>query len=505
VLDNQGRDGKYTPTVPVPALLSSRRKTATAVVVCLGMAMLFLDTAVVNTALPSIARDLHADLSGLQWVVDAYTLVLAATVLSAGSIGDRRGRRHLFAIGMVVFTVSSLASALAPDIGFLDGARAAQGLGSAMMLTTGLAILADAFPAAERAKAMAAYGATIGAAYALGPAVGGALTSWLGWRSVFYVNIPLGVLALAGTYAWLRESRDPRARRLDWPGQLALCGGLFLLVLALLRGNDEGWGSTPIIAELAGAGVLLVAFVIAESSTATPMLPLRMFARRDFSAAQAVSLAISAGFFALYLYLTLYLQNVLGLSPLRAGAALLPGTILLFLVSARSAKLANRFSLGLLLTSALVLVAVGVALISVVGLHSSWTVMLPGFLLACVGTGIVNPASAILGMSAGPPEDSGLLAGVMNTFRYAGIAIGVAVFGTLLPAGATDGLGSPSAFLTGFHHALLVGSAISLAGAVAVPLLIGTRRARTDAPSVDADEPAGIPAGRGAGEGGQAA
>lgn len=495
--DKQHRGGQHPETPAAPAPLPPRRKWATAAIVCLGIAMLCLDSAVVNTALPSIARNLHAGLSGLQWVVDAYTLALAAVVLSMGSIGDRRGRRRVFAIGMVVFTASSLASALAPNIGFLDGARAVQGLGGATMFATGLAILADAFPPAERAKSMAAYGATIGAAFALGPAVGGTLTTWFGWRSVFYVNVPLGVLALIGTYAWVRESRHPHARRLDWTGQLTLSGGLFLLVLALLRGNDEGWGSAPIIAELAGAGVLLVAFVIAEAVATTPMLPLRMFARRDFSATQVTSFAISAGFFALYLYMTLYLQDVLGLSPMRAGLALLPGTALIFLVSGASAPVAGRFSPGLLLPGALLLVGGGVALITIAGPHSSWTVILPGLLIACVGTGIVNPVSAILGMSAGAPEDSGLLAGAMDAFRYAGIAVGVAAYGALLPAGAGTGHGSADAFVTGFRHALLAGGAVSLAGAVAVMLLIGTRRARPDVTSPDPEELASAPAASG--------
>jgi EmrB/QacA subfamily drug resistance transporter len=497
LFDNQDRGGKYTETVAVPALLSTRRKWATTLVVCTGVTMLCLDTAVVNTALPSIARNLHAGLSGLQWVVDAYTLALAAVVLTMGSIGDRRGRRRVFAIGMLVFTAASLASALAPNIGFLDGARAVQGLGSATMFATGLAILADAFPPAELANPMAAYGAAIGVAYALGPTIGGALTTWLGWRSVFYINIPIGVLALFGSYAWVRESRHPHARQLDWSGQLTLSGGLFLLVLALLRGNDEGWGSAPIIAELAGAGVLLVAFVIAEAVVKTPMLPLRMFARRDFSAAQVVSFAISAGFFALYLYMTLYLQNVLGLSPLHAGLTLLPGTLLLFFVSATSARLASRFSPGQLLPPALAIVAVGVALLALAGPHSSWTVILPGFFLACVGTGIVNPVSGILGMSAGAPEDSGLLAGVMDTFRYGGIAVGVAAFGALLPAGGGLGHGSADAFVTGFRHAVFVGAAVALVGAIATMILIGTRHAAADATSVETEELADAPAAPG--------
>jgi EmrB/QacA subfamily drug resistance transporter len=456
------------------------RKRATVIIVCLSTAMLCLDVAVVNTALPRIQRDLHAGLSGLQWVVDAYTVVIAAVVLSAGSIGDRRGRRRVFRIGMVTFTAASLACALAPNIAVLDVARGVQGLGAGMMFATALAILADAFPPSQLAGPMAAYGATIGASFAVGPAVGGALTSWLGWRAVFFINIPLGVLALLGSYAWLRESRHPHARRIDWAGQVTLTAGLFLLVLALLRGNDDGWGSAHILAELAAAGALLVAFVIAEAATRTPLLPLGMFASRDFSAAQVVSFAVGAGFFGLYLYITLYLQDVLGLSPLRAGLTMLPGSILIFLVSAASAPLIRRIGPAVLLGGGLVLVAGGVALMGIVGPRSSWTAMQPGLLIACLGTGIINPASAALGMRSGPAADSGLLAGALNTFRNTGVAVGVAAFGALLPAGDAVGRGSADAFVTGFRHAVLAGSAVSLLGAVAAAILLGTRRARPD-------------------------
>lgn len=213
----------------------------TLAVVCLATAMLMLDIAVVNTALPKIAADLHSGLTGIQWIVDAYTLALATVVLTAGSLADRIGRRLIFASGMGLFTATSLACALASDIAVLDVARAVQGIGAAMMFASSLAILADAFPTARgRTKAFAVYGATIGASFAVGPLVGGLLTSGISWRAVFYVNVPLGIAALAGTYAWLRESRDPSPRAIDRIGQVTLTGGLFLLVLALLRGNQEG-------------------------------------------------------------------------------------------------------------------------------------------------------------------------------------------------------------------------------------------------------------------------
>ncbi|MBV9336193.1 MAG: MFS transporter, partial [Solirubrobacterales bacterium] len=292
--------------------ISRRRQRGTLAIVCLATMILCLDIAVANSALPSIGRALHAGLGGVQWVVDAYTLTLAAFVLSAGSIADRRGRRLVFLAGTLVFTGASLACAVSGSILFLDLARAVQGLGAAMMFATALAILAHAFPEPrERAGAMAAFGASVGASFTIGSVVGGGLTSWLGWRSVFYVNLPLGLIALLGTVAWVRESRDSRGHKLDLFGQVTAAAGLFLLVLALLRGNTDGWGSPRTIAELVGALVMGVAFVAIEQRVAAPMLPLEMFKRRDFTAAQIAAFAISSTFFAIYLYITLYLQDVL--------------------------------------------------------------------------------------------------------------------------------------------------------------------------------------------------
>ena len=463
--------------------LAPRFKRGTLATVCLATMMLLLDIAVVNAALPSISRDLHAGLTGVQWVVDAYTLTLAALVLTAGSVADRRGRSRVFTLGIVVFTTASLACALANSIVLLDGARAVQGLGGAMMFSTALAILADAFPEPrERAGAMAAFGATIGASVAIGCIIGGGLTSWLGWRSVFFINLPLGLIGLIGTCAWIRESRDPARRRLDWPGQITVAGGMFLLVLALLRGNTDGWGSARTVAEFAGAAAMVIAFVAIERRVRAPMLPLEMFKRRDFTAAQIAAFAISSTFFAIYLYITLYLQDVLKLSPLDAVLTYLPGTTLVLIISGASAKLAHRISPAALLGAGLVLVAAGLALLTMIGAHSSWTVTLPGILLASLGTGIFNPTVATLALGAGPPESSGLLAGVNDAARQGGIAVGTAAFGALIPAGAALGRGSAVAYVQGLHHALILGAAVAAAGAAATVALLGTRRVRQRSP-----------------------
>jgi EmrB/QacA subfamily drug resistance transporter len=466
------------------AMYSPSKRRGTLMVVCVATAMLMLDIAVVNTALPYMARDLHAGLTGVQWVVDAYTLALAALVLSAGSVSDRRGRRLVFATGMALFTTASLACGLSSNVAMLDTARAVQGTAAALMFASSLAILADAFPAPrELGRAMAAYGATIGASFAVGPAVGGALTSGLGWRTVFFINIPLGLLALAGTFAWVRESRGGRARRLDWPGQITLSAGLFLLVLALLRANVDGWGSARTLVELGGASALLAAFGLIESRVHEPMLPLGLFTRRDFSAAQLAAFAISSSFFALYLYMTLYLQNVLGLSALDSGLVYVPGSMLLFGVSAASSQLTARYRPGAVVVSGLMLVSAGLVLMLIVGARTSWTAILPGDLLVCVGTGLFNPANATLALSLASGDESGLMAGANDVFRQGGMALGVAAFGALVPAAAALGHGGHEAYVTGLHHALLIGAGVSLAGAVATAALIGRPdRRRRDEP-----------------------
>jgi EmrB/QacA subfamily drug resistance transporter len=453
--------------VHAPSTTTGFNQKGTLAVVCLATAMLMLDIAVVNTALSHIASDLNSSLTGLQWIVDAYTLALATVVLTAGSLADRLGRRRIFAWGMGIFTVTSLWCAVATSIGELDAARAVQGIGAAMMFASSLAVLADAFPgAAERAKAFAVYGATIGASFAVGPLVGGALTSYVSWRAVFFVNVPLGILTIAATYAWVRESKESRARRLDIPGQLTLTGGLFLLVFALLRGNDEGWSSTSIVLSLAGAVVLLAAFVYAEARSREPMLALDLFRRPAFTGAQVAAFAISASFFAIFLYTTLYLQEILHLSPIQAGLVYLPGTFLIFLVSGISAQLVSKVPPSVLVVTGLMLVAAGLGLILLADANSTWTALMPGILLCCLGTGLFNPAVVAIALGSVSEEQSGLAAGTNDAFRQGGIAVGVAVFGAVVPAASALGGGSPADYVTGMHHAAIIAAAVAGIGAI---------------------------------------
>jgi EmrB/QacA subfamily drug resistance transporter len=456
---------------------NSISRRVTLAVVCLATAMLMLDIAVVNTALSSISNDLNTGLSGLQWVIDAYTLALATIVLSAGSLADRLGRRRVFLVGLGVFTVSSLACALSGSIVMLDAARAVQGLGAAAMFAVSLALLAHAYPGVrERAGALAVYGATIGASFAVGPLVGGVLTSGLSWRWIFLVNIPIGIIAIAATLARVEESRDPLARSIDWLGQFLLGGGLFLLVLALLRGNDQGWGSTAVVAQLSGAAVLLALFAYVEQRVKEPMLPLKFFRNRGFAATQAGTVAISASFFAAFIYTTLYLQNVLGLSAIETGLVYLPGTVIMFVVSGASAQLAEKVSPRLMISGGLALVGVGMLLMTLAGVGSSWTIILPGEVIALIGTGLFNPAMSGVAMGSLPQRHSGLAAGAYDTFRQAGMAVGIAALGALIPASSALGHGNPQDYVRGLHEALVVGAAVALLGALATARLLRGRK-----------------------------
>ena len=444
--------------------------------VCTATAILMLDIAVVNTALPSIGEDLDTGIGGLQWVVDAYTLALAAVVLTAGSLADRFGRRRVFACGLVVFSVASAACAAAGSIEMLHAARAIQGLGAAILFATSLALLADAFPIErERTGALAAYGATIGASFAIGPAVGGVLTTALGWRWVFLVNIPIGIAALAVTLREVRESRDPRAPRVDVPGLLSLTTGLFLLVFGLLRGNEDGWGSAVIVAALSGAAVLLAAFVAIEARSTHPMLPLELFRSRAFTGAQLDRVRD----------LRLVLRDLpllLDLPAERARAVRDRGRSGVRPQHARDGRRLRRHRAaqprvhpGVLVSGGLILVAAGMAMLTVAQVDSSWTVLLPGITVALVGTGLFNPSVSAVALNSVPAEQSGLAAGINDTFRQAGIAIGVAGLGALIPTGDLLRGGSAADYVDGMHTALLAGAVLAAAGAIAGALLIHNR------------------------------
>jgi EmrB/QacA subfamily drug resistance transporter len=471
--------------------------------VCVATFMLLLDITIVNVALPDIARDLRSSFSDLQWVIDAYALSLAALLLTAGSLADLFGRRLLFAAGLGLFTAASLLCALASSPLFLELARALQGIGAAAMFATSLALLAATFQGRERGTAFGVWGATTGAAVAVGPLVGGVLTESVGWQSIFLINVPIGIGAIAVTLTRVAESRDPDAAGVDWAGLVTFSGGLFLLIFALVRGNAEGWGSPLIVSFLIGAVVLLCGFVVVERRQARPMFDLTLLRKPAFAGASIAAFALSASLFSMFLYMTLYIQNALGYSPLQAGLRFLPTTLLSFFVAPIAGKLSARFPVRIMIGAGLGLVGIGLLLMARVDADSAWTVLLPGFLFAGVGTGLVNPPLASTAVGVVPPQRAGMGSGINSTFRQIGIATGIAGLGALFQqllqhratgalarvpaevlATGSPGVAGPSAaarhaylgvFTGALNDLFLVAGAVAIVGGVLSAVLIRRR------------------------------
>ena len=383
------------------------RKWWTLLAVCTATFMLLLDITIVNVALPAIEGALNASFSDLQWVVDAYALALATCVLTAGALADLFGRKRLFILGIGLFTIASALCGASNDALFLIIARGAQGVGGAMMFATALALLSQEFHGRERGTAFGIWGATIGAAVAIGPLAGGMLTSWLSWRWIFLVNIPIGAGAIVLSLAQLRESSDPEHSRLDPIGLVTLTGGLLCLILALIEGNAHGWTSTPIVSLFAAAAVLLALFVASQARSRLTMIDLSLFGRPAFVGAQITAFAISSTLFAMFLYLTLYLQNVLGLSPLQTGVRFLPLSVISFFAAPIAGRLSAFVPIRLLLGGGLALVALSLWLMSGITVSSGWTTLLPGFLVGGVGIGMVNAPLASTAVSTVRVERAG--------------------------------------------------------------------------------------------------
>jgi EmrB/QacA subfamily drug resistance transporter len=407
------------------------RKWWTLIAVSVAIFMLLLDITVVNVALPDIQRSLHSSFQDLQRVVNAYSLTLAAFLLTAGALADRFGRRLVFVTGLVVFTLSSAACGLAGTPLALNLARAVQGTGGAMMFATSLALIAGAFHGRERGVAFGVFGGVIGGAVAIGPIVGGVITSGIGWEWIFFVNVPIGIAAVALTLTQVSESRDPNGRGVDWLGLVTFSGSLFLLVFALIEGNEKGWGSTRIVSFLVASAALIVLFVIVEQRQQRPMLDLTLFRRPAFAGASIVAFAVSASMFSMFLYLTLYIQDVLGYGPLQAGLRFLPVTLLSFFVAPISGRLSVRVPVRLLLGCGLILVGVGLLAMTAIDASSGWTVLIPGFVLAGAGIGLINPPLASTAVGVVHHSRSGMASGINNTFRQVGIATGIAGLGAI--------------------------------------------------------------------------
>jgi EmrB/QacA subfamily drug resistance transporter len=470
-------------------------KWMTLLAVCIATFMLLLDITIVNVALPEISEDLGASFSDLQWVVDAYALGLASFLLLAGSLADRVGRRRIFTGGLILFVIASILCGLAGTPTVLNLARVLQGLGGAAMFATSLALIAQAFQGPDRATAFGAWGATIGAAVAIGPLVGGICTEAFGWESIFFLNIPIGAAGVFITRRFVAESKDPRERSIDWLGAGTFSAGLFLLVFALVRGNPEGWTDPLIIGCLCEAVALLLAFVAIELRAKDPTFDLGLLRNRSFNGVSIAAFGLSAAMFSMFLYLTLFLQNQLEYGPLEAGLRFLPMTLVSFVAAPIASRLAEGRPSRWFFGGGLLLVGLGLMLMRGVTPESDWEALLPGLLVAGLGVGIVNPIIASVAVGVVEPREAGMASGINSTFRQVGIATGIAALGAVFQAriesrtpGDTPGdvlsnvpLGDLPAAVRDAAHAgfvgalddiLLIAALVAFASAVGAALLV---------------------------------
>jgi EmrB/QacA subfamily drug resistance transporter len=414
------------------------KKWWTLVAVCAGTFMLLLDVTIVNVALPNIEMKLHAGFGDLQWVVDAYALSLASLLLTAGSLADRFGRRLLFGIGLAIFTVGSLLCGVAQNAEMLILSRAGQGVGGAIMFATSLALLAQSFRGRERGTAFGVWGATTGVATALGPILGGAITSGISWRGIFLVNVPIGVAALAVTVWRVEESNSPHPHRPDWAGFGFLTCGLVSLVYGMIRAGELSWSDRGVWICIALAVVFLIAFVITERIVEHPLFDLSLFRTPTFLGGSVAALAMNGSLFAMFLYLTLYLQDLLGFSPLQVGVRLLFLSATTLVAATAAGTLSDRVPARWLIGPGLLLVGVGLLLMSGINAGTSWTHLIPGLVVAGVGTGMVNPPLASTAVGVVEPQRSGMASGINTTFRQVG-------FAARLSRNITTGMGGPHA------------------------------------------------------------
>jgi EmrB/QacA subfamily drug resistance transporter len=464
----------------VAALLApENRKWWTLAAVAFGLFMIMLDNTVVNVALPSIERDLHVSISSLEWIVTAYALTFAALLITGGKLGDLFGRKRIFIVGIAIFTLSSLACGLAPSAGFLIGARAVQGVGAALMNPASLSIITATFPPRERGQAIGIWAGVSAMALAIGPLVGGLIVDNINWNWIFFINVPVGVAGIAVSQFVIKESRDTsHEQSVDIPGLVLSSAGLFALSYALIEGNKHGWTSPEILGLFAAAAMLLIGFVLVEHFQRLPMLDLSLFRIGSFTGANLVAMLVSLGMFGVFFFVSLYIQNILGFSPTKAGASFLPMTVLIILVAPAAGKASDRIGSRWLMGTGMTLVGVSLLLYQRVGLHSTFWTLLPAMLLGGVGMAMTMSPMTAAAMGSVPVDKAGVGSGVLNSFRQLGGSLGIALMGAIVASYVTVSPRSPEGaqqFVNGLHAALLVSAAITFAAALVAVVLVRTR------------------------------
>ncbi len=464
--------------------MSSRQSLFTLTIVSVALFMVTLDNLVVTNALVSIREDLGASLEELEWTVNAYTLSFAVFLLTGAALGDRLGRRRVFAAGIGIFTVASAAAALAPSTEALIAARALQGMGAAAITPLSLTLLSDAFAAEKRGLALGVWSGVSGLGVALGPVVGGAVVEGFSWQWIFWLNVPIGLALAPMAISLLRESRGPNAT-LDLPGVTLASVGLLGVVFGIVRAQALGWTSTTVVASLAGGALLLAAFAVWESRTSTPMLPLRFFRDRGFSATNGVSLAMFFGAFGAIFLLAQFFQVAQGYSPLEAGIRTLPWTAMPIFVAPVAGILSDRIGSRPLMAAGLALQAGALGWLALITTPDmAYGLLVPAFVMAGTGMALVFAPAANAVLSSVRPEEAGQASGANNTIREIGGVLGVAVLSTVFTS-AGD-FGSPQAYVDGLVPAVWVGAAVLAVGALVALLVPG----RAQAPPLAAPSPA---------------
>jgi EmrB/QacA subfamily drug resistance transporter len=441
-------------------LNEENRRWWTLAAMCFALFMIMLDNTVVNVALPSIQDDLDATISSLEWTVNAYTLTFAVLLVTGGRLGDIFGRRRMFLFGVVVFALSSAAIGLAPDQTSLVGGRAVQGVGAAFMMPATLSIITNAFPPEMRGKAIGTWAGVSGLALAIGPVVGGFLTEHVSWRAIFFLNLPVAAGAIAVTLFATHESRDETVeRKIDLPGIGALSIGLTSLVLALIEGNAWGWGSPEIIALLVLAVVGLGAFAVIELRSRLPMVDFSFFQSRSFLGANAVAFVISFAMLAVFFFVALYMQNILGYSALEAGVRFLPSTVLIIVTAPIAGRLADRVGPRNLIVVGLVLIAVSLYIQTHITVNTGYGLLLVAFMIMGVGIGLTMSPMSTAAMNAVESTKAGVASGILSMSRMVGGTFGVAAIGALFQAMTRHDLESKLGFVPEHQREELVDAA----------------------------------------------
>ena len=486
-----------TRGVAHPRSLDARQRWMALLVLCLGVLMIVLDTTIVNVALPSISADLRFSETALVWVVNAYMLTFGGFLLLGGRLGDLYGQRRLFLAGIALFTLASLACGLANTQVLLIAARAVQGLGGAVVSAVALSLIMNLFSEpADRAKAMGVYGFVCASGGSIGVLLGGLLTGSMGWHWIFLVNLPIGIVVYLLCVSLLPDERGSQAAgKLDMAGAATITASLMLAVYAVVDGNSAGWGSAQTVLLLVLAALLFAAFVVIESRVPAPLMPLGLVRLRNVATANVVGVLWSAAMFAWFFICALYMQRVLGYSPMQVGLAFLPANIVMALLSlGLSAKIVTRFGLRRPLAAGLLLAAVGLALFARLPLNGVFLVdILPGMLLLGLGAGVALNPLLLAAMSDVRESDSGLASGVVNTAFMMGGALGLAVLASIAAArtdaALAQGIASAAALNTGYRAALVVGAVFAAAAALIGAAFIRSSRASTTTTPNEGDTP----------------